>query len=506
MTVSLGDHSIRSVVIAGGGTAGWMAAVMLARRLERLPVTITLVESPEIGAVGVGEATVPAIRDFHRDIGVSDMDVMRATGGTAKLGIAFEDWLRPGHRFFHPFGLYGSRSRGVQFHQYWLKLRAEGLEAPIGDFSLAVALADAGRFATPPEQPATDLQVYDWAMHFDAGRYARFLRSLAEDLGVQRIDGTIVEAQRDCEIGHVSALRLRDGKTVSGDLFLDCTGFRALLIGGAMEQGYQDWSHLLPCDRAVAIPCARTAPLTPYTRSRAKVAGWQWRIPLQHRVGNGYVYASKHISDDEAVASLQGDLEGEALAEPNLLRFVTGHRKRFWHGNVVALGLAAGFMEPLESTSIVLIQTGIERLIELFPDRDFAPELADDYNRRAELEWARIRDFLLLHYWANRRMGEPMWDAVRAVELPEPLRRKIALFRARGNFIRYEWETFQDPSWLSMYAGFELLPGTHDPLADHFAVAELNAALARMRDTVARHIAAARPHAEWVSANCAASS
>ena len=498
------SERVRSILIVGGGTAGWMAAALLARRFERQPVAITVIESPDISTVGVGEATVPAIRDFHRDIGLDDLDVMRATEGTAKLGIEFDGWLRPGHTFFHPFALYGSRSRGVPFHQYWLRLRTAGDAHALDEYNLGTHLARAGLFMPPPEKPSTDFGVFDWALHFDAGLYAHVLRRLAIGLGVRHVEAHVVDVALDGETGFVRAVETREAGTIPADLFIDCSGFRGLLIAGALGEGYEDWSDLLPCDRAVAIPCTHGGPLSPFTRSTALSAGWKWRIPLQHRVGNGYVYSSRHISDDEAVATLRDRLEGEPLAEPNLLRFTTGHRTRFWHKNVVALGLAAGFMEPLESTSIVLIQTGIERLIELFPTRRCDPVISDEYNRKASLEWERVRDFLLLHYWANRREGEPMWDAARAATLPETLARKINLFTARGAFVRYEWESFQDPSWLSLYDGFDLLPATYDPLADYFGEDDLRRALARMREAIGKAAASARPHKDFIAAHCAA--
>ncbi len=494
------ENAIRSIVIVGGGTAGWMAAAALVGRLERQAVDITVVEAPDIRTVGVGEATVPGIRDYFRDLGVTEQEVMRATHGTIKLGIDFVGWRREGHRFFHPFGLYGMASRGVAFHHYWLKLRASEQVGPLADYCLATALAYAERFAPPPVETGNDFNTFNWAVHFDAGRYAAFLRDYAVARGVRHVEGTIVDTALDGSSGNIDAVRLRDGGTISGDLFIDCSGFRGLLIGGALETGYVDWSDLLPCDRAVAIPCAHGADgLTPYTRSTAHRAGWMWRIPLTSRVGNGYVYSSRHISDDEAVASLRATLEGEALAEPNILRFTTGRRERFWHRNCVALGLAAGFMEPLESTSITLIQTGIEKLIGLFPDRRFDPALADEYNRATALEYERIRDFLLLHYVANGRHGEPMWDACRALSLPEPLAHKLRLFRARGRFVRYEWESFLDPSWISIYEGLDVLPAAWDPLADYFTTEQLHGALARIRGRIADQVARATPIRDYLA-------
>jgi tryptophan 7-halogenase len=491
---------VRTLVIVGGGTAGWMAAAALAGRFERHPMKIVVIESPDIRTVGVGEATVPGIRDFFRDLGVSEGEVMRATKGTVKLGIDFVDWAGPDSRFFHPFSLYGAPSRGVAFHQYWTRMRRAGDAHPIDDYSLGTALARSNRFMPPLQKSQGDLSVFDWAVHFDAGLFARFLQQYAETRGVRHVSATVQHVRRDPGNGLIAGVDLSDGTQVDGDLFIDCTGFRALLIGQTLGETYVDWSDHLPCDRAVAIPCRHGADgLTPYTRSTARTAGWQWRIPLHHRVGNGYVYSSRHISDDEAVRALTDSLEGEALADPNMIRFTTGHRSRFWSGNCIALGLAAGFLEPLESTSITLIQTGIEKLIELFPDRTMQPALADEFNRATSREYERIRDFLLLHYWANGRHGEAMWDACRALELPEPLRHKINLWQARGKLVRYEWESFQDPSWVSMYAGFGILPDRYDPLADFFSEEEVRTALSRMRDTVQQLAASAELHDRFMA-------
>ncbi|MES1158351.1 MAG: tryptophan halogenase family protein [Terricaulis silvestris] len=500
---SLTPAPIRSLAIVGGGTAGWMTAVKLACHLSRQPVEITLIESSDIGAVGVGEATVPAIRTYFKEIGVSDHDVMRASQGTVKLGIQFQGWLKPGAQFFHPFSLFGARVRGVPFHHYWLKLCHLGAPTDLGAYSLSTVMAEQGRFREPTQNPEGDLSVYDWAVHFDAGLYARYLRDYGLRLGVKRIDAKIVDIALRPSDGFIQSVQLESGEHVAADLFIDCSGFRALLIN-ALGVGFEDWTKYLPCDRAAAMPCERQAPLTPFTQSIAQKAGWRWRIPLQHRVGNGYVYCSNYISDDEAITTLIANLEGKTLGEPNLIRFTTGHRKKHWEKNCVAIGLAAGFMEPLESTSIVLVQSAIDQLIELFPDLSFNPALEDEFNRRSALEWERIRDFLILHYWANQRPEEPFWRECRTIHLPERLAHKIRMFKERGVIIRYEWETFLDPSWLAMFAGFDLLPRSYDPMADFFTPAQLSEALERMRQTIASAAATGEPHLDYINRYCRA--
>jgi len=490
---------IRSIVIVGGGTAGWVAAALLAKRLERQDIMITVVESSAIGTVGVGEATTPAIRDYFRAAELDEFAVMKAANATIKLGIRFDGWTGEDSSFFHPFGLYGVASNGVAFHHYWLKLRAAGDRRPIGDYCLATQLAAANRFM-PPHRPAPDYAFFDWAVHFDAALFARHLASVARARGVRHVDARMRRAIRDETTGLITAIDTEEAGTIGADLFVDCTGFRSLLLGQSLEEPYVEWTDLLPCDRAVAMPCAHGGPLTPYTQAIAMPAGWRWRIPLQHRVGNGYVYSSRHLSDDEAVAALAGRLEGERLGEPNLIRFVTGRRRRFWTGNCVALGLAAGFLEPLESTSITLIFSGIERLLHLFPDRSFDPALAEDYNRITALEYERVRDFLLLHYWGARR-EEPLWRAMRDVELPEKLAHKVRMFIRRGRMVRYEWDAFQDPSWLSMFAGLDLLPERWDPLADYFPIEEVTGALSRIRDQIALGLKSSGSHEAFVERN-----
>lgn len=490
---------VRSIVIVGGGTAGWMAATYLARRLAHLRLAITVVDSSAIGTVGVGEATVPAIRDFLRAVELGEPEVLRETEGTIKYGIRFVDWKQPGHAFFHPFGLYGVPARGVAFHHYWLKLRAAGDATPLAAYALATQLAEQGLFLPPNDRPANDLGVFNFALHFDASKFAAMLRRLALANGVAHTDGRIEQVELDPGDGRVAAVKLEDGQRIAADLWIDCSGFRSLLLGEALGVPYVDWRRWLPCDRAIALPCRAAVPAhRPMTTATARAAGWQWHIPLRHRIGNGHVYCSDFTDDDAAETVLRASLEGDALAEPNRLRFTTGHRERFWERNVVGLGLASGFLEPLESTSITLIQSGLERFVHLFPDQAMDPRLAATFNRQSRLEFERIRDFLLLHYWANRRTGEPFWDHMRALEPTDGLATKLDAWRSAGEFVRNEWDTFQDPSWLSMYAGFDDLPERHSPLADQFSVAELAGTMERMRQAIAGTLALAEPHAAFL--------
>jgi tryptophan 7-halogenase len=494
-------RNIRRIVIVGGGTAGWMSAAYLARKLRHLPIAITVVDSSAIGTVGVGEATVPAIRDFFAAVELGEPEVLAATEGTIKYGIRFVDWAGAGKSFFHPFGLYGVPARGVAFHHYWLKLRAAGHELPLSHYCLATQLAERSLFLPPPDRPVNDLGVFNFAVHFDASKFAAMLRRLSMTNGVAHIDARIDHVERDGADGRIVAVNTADGGRIEGDLWIDCSGFRSLLLGEAMAVPYRDWRRWLPCDRAIALPCRATGPHKPMTTATARAGGWQWHIPLQHRVGNGHVYCSEFVDDDEAERVLRENVEGEVLAEPNRLRFTTGHRERFWEGNVVGIGLSAGFLEPLESTSIVLIQSALERLVKLFPDRDIDPRLAATYNRQSVLEFERIRDFLVLHYAANKRVGEPFWDAMRAMELPGTLQGRLDAWRAGGEFVRHEWDTFQDPSWLSMYAGFGDLPARHSPLADQFSDTELTDTFDRMRAAIGATLQHAEPHAAFLARN-----
>lgn len=491
---------LKQVVILGGGTAGWMTAAALAYKLGKLGLTITLIESSQIGTIGVGEATVPAIRRYFESLGLDAFEVLHATNGTIKLGIEFDGWRCEGHSFIHPFGRYGLQAGPVAFHDSWNRLRAAGETASLDDYSLGTQLARAGRVLLPPREPRGDFELFDWAVHFDAGRFAQFLRQFSEARGVRRIDARLREARLHPETGQITELLLDTGEAVSGELFIDCSGFHRLLIDGALHAGFEDWRHWLMCDRAIALPCAQKDPvaLAPYTRSRALTAGWTWRIPLQNRVGNGYVYSSDHISDDAALTALQGELEGEALASPNPVRFRAGHVRRFWIKNCVAIGLSGGFLEPLESTSISLIQMGIDKLVHFWPDTHMAAELAAEYNRLSVQEFERIRDFIILHYCANGRADGELWRYCREMTLPDSLAHKLSLFRARGLIVQYESESFFDSSWVCMYANFGIEARAWDPLTNLLPIGELTEVTRRLRTDIAAMAREGSPHRDFL--------
>jgi len=503
---------VRSVVIVGGGTAGWMTAASLAHRLQQLGVSITVVESSSIGTIGVGEATVPAIRRYFQSLGLNAFEVMKATHGTIKLAIEFDGWRHEGHSFMHPFGRYGLEAGPVAFHDIWNRLRQHGQEdsniaGTLDEYSMGAQLARAGRVAMPPENPRVDFEHFDWAVHFDASRFATFLRAFAEARGVRRIDARVAEVLRDGEREHIRGVRLESGDVLEASLFVDCSGFHRLLIERTLNTGFVDWRHWLMCDRAVALPCvAAEESFTPYTRSRALDAGWTWRIPLQNRVGNGYVYCSDFISDEQALATLRGQLEGQVLGEPNFVKFRAGHVRRFWIGNCVAIGLASGFLEPLESTSISLIQMGIDKLLHFWPDEDMTPELvarlSSEYNRLSVTEFERIRDFIILHYSANGRQGDhgrgELWRYCREMPLPETLTRKIAMYRARGLIQQFDSESFFDPSWLCMYGNLGIEAASWDPLTNLLPLPELENVTRRVRDDIARVARGAAQHREFL--------
>ena len=489
---------VGSIVIVGGGTAGWMAAAAAARFLDDGARTITLIESDAIGTVGVGEATIPPILDFNKLLGIDEAEFLRETGATYKLGIEFVDWGALGEMYFHPFGTFGRDFGGVAFHQYWLKFRDRPGYADLGRFSLATLAARAGRFAQASGDRKTPRHELAHAYHFDAGRYAAFLRKRAEAQGVVRIEGRIARVLQDGESGFVTAVVLDSGASVEGDLFIDCSGFRSLLLGQTLGVGYCDWSHWLPCDRAVAIPSARTAPLLPYTRSTARAAGWQWRIPLQHRTGNGYVYASAHVSSATAEQDLRAALDGAPVGEARHLSFTAGVREKLWDKNVVALGLAGGFIEPLESTSIHLIQTGISKLFWLFPDAGGSSIERDTYNRQMREQYDYIRDFIVLHYKATRRDDTPLWRYVRDMPIPDSLAHKLELFREKGRILRYDHDLFAVPSWIAVMLGQNVMPSGYNTLVDAMDAERVLGAMEQLADSYAAQVRSMPDHADFV--------
>lgn len=456
--------AIRRIVIVGGGSAGWMAAAALSAVVGRRVQEIILVESSEIGTIGVGEATLPTLRAFNGTLGIDEIEFIRKTQATFKLGIEFRGW-NPQRTFFHGFGDFGPDLRGASPHQLWLRTRAAGDDQSYADYSISTVAARLGRFAPPLPDRGSVLGSYSYAFQFDATAYAAYLRVFAERRGVRRIEGRIVDVRLRPDDGFVEAVLLQGGHAVGGDLFIDCSGFAALLIERALHAGFEDWSKWLPCDRALAVACARTGEPAPFTSSIAHQAGWQWRIPLQHRTGNGHVFCSSYIGEEEAARTLLANLEGEALAAPRLLKFTAGRRRESWKRNCVALGLAGGFLEPLESTSIHLVESGIGRLIELFPDRGFEPKLAQEYNRLMARSYEAIRDFIILHYHASGREGE-LWRYCRNMPIPEGLRHQIELFKAGGVVALYESGAFAEPSWVSLYFGLGVFPRRHDPMAE----------------------------------------
>jgi tryptophan 7-halogenase len=493
---------LKSVVIVGGGTAGWMTAAALATVLKGR-YALTLVESDEIGIVGVGEATIPMIQLFNQIVGLDENSFLRATQGTFKLGIEFVNWGRLGDRYMHGFGRVGQDLWTVGFQHYWRKMRDLGRAGPLEAYSVTRMAALAGRFQ-PARTDNSPLGEVVHAYHFDAGLYARFLRSVAEQRGVRRVEGKITRVLQREPDGHVSAVELASGQQVEGELFIDCSGFRGLLIEQTLKTGYEDWSHWLPCDRALAVPCESAPRLLPYTRSTAHRAGWQWRIPLQHRIGNGHVYCSRHMSDDEAAATLLANLDGKPLAEPRAIPFTTGMRKKAWNANVVAIGLSSGFLEPLESTSIHLIQATIQQLIDFFPSRAFRQTDVDEFNRRSRFHFERIRDFIILHYHVNQRTDSAFWRDCAHMEVPQSLREKLDLYTSTGRIFRFDNELFTEVGWLQVMEGQNLRPQAYHPLADLIDDDETAAYLDSVREVIAKCVDTMPTHEQYIERHCKA--
>ena len=498
----MSGSKIKKIVVVGGGTAGWMAASSLSSFLRSEANTeIVLVESSQIGTVGVGEATLPTIRGFNLSLGIDEVDFIKKTRATFKLGIEFKDWYKVGQSFFHPFASYGVPINSVGFHHFHKKFAECGYDYPISDFCFPSAMVKQNKFAQPHANPSTPLASYSYAFHFDAVLYAKYLSDYAIGRGVKKYDDIVTSVKQD-EKGFIESIILESGEEISGDLFIDCSGFQGLLIEKALKTGYENWTEWLPCDRAVAVQSEVDIEPTPFTRATAHEAGWRWRIPLQHRMGNGYVYCSQFIDDERAEETLLNNVEGKVLNTPRILKFVTGMRKKFWNKNCIALGLASGFMEPLESTSIALIQAGISKLQTFFPHNGFNEADIQEANRLNEAEFNRIRDFLILHYKANQRGDNDFWKQCQSMPIPDTLAHKIELYKSRGHLVKYEEESFEDGSWLTMYNGFNIQPDSYDPRVDWMPQGELVNSLLSMRKSIQGAAGKAPSHAAFIAKHC----
>ncbi|MGJ8690861.1 MAG: tryptophan halogenase family protein [Thalassotalea sp.] len=508
------------IVILGGGTAGWMTAAALAKLIPQSQFSITLVESDQIATVGVGEATIPSIRAFNQRLGINEVEFMQATKATFKAGIEFQDWAEIGDRYLHPFGAFGEKINGIAFYQYWLKNHMAGGNSPLGDYSLAVKACQAGKFQQPSSDPDLLTSTYSYAYHFDASLYAKYLRKFSEKLGVNRIEGKVERATLD-ERGHITSLVLATTQVIEGDFFIDCSGFRAQLIGQTLNAEFEDWSAWLPCNKAVAIASEHSFEAdhklnpAPYTKSMAKAAGWQWQIPLQHRIGNGYVYCDKYINQEQALTTLLANLPGQAVSEPKFLAFTTGCRKQAWVKNCLAIGLASGFLEPLESTSIYLIEAAIIKFIELLPQatrqleyepQRLAAELeikAQAYNRSLAIEMTRIRDFLILHYHANQRTDSEFWRDVRAMAIPDSLKERMTMFQETSHIQTYKTGIFFESSWTAVYFGQKFFPKRYDARVDLFPASTYQDQLEKTRNQVLNTVNSMPSHQDFLlSAGC----
>ncbi len=494
------DLNIKEIVIVGGGTAGWMAASALSIMLKNPGIRIRLVESEQIGTVGVGEATIPHIRYFNQLLNLNEADFLRKTNATFKVGIEFVNWGQVGDRYFHSFSPYGVNMEGVHFHHFWLRHAMNEGAAPIDEYNLHCLASKLNKFTHPkPELRGSPLSSIEYAFQFDAALYAKYMRGVAESRGVQRVEGKIVDVKQRAEDGFIESVILESGEEVAGQLFIDCSGFRGLLIEQALETGYDNWSHYLPCNRAVAQGCETDGPPIPYTRATAHEAGWQWRIPLQNRIGNGHVYCADYISDDEAYAKLKTGLDGSPIGDPKFLRFTTGVRKQSWNKNVVALGLSAGFLEPLESTSIHLIQTAVARLLTNFPDTLFNQHDIDYYNRKTRLEFEQVRDFLILHYCATQRDDSPFWNYVRTMDLPVSLQERIEIYRENGRLYRDNNELFSENSWFAVFEGQNIRPKRYHPVIDFMSDEMLDRRMSEVRRTMHKCLDAFEDHTTYLN-------
>jgi tryptophan halogenase len=495
----VGDRRIGKIAIIGGGTAGWMTAAALAHALDARACSITLVESDDIGTIGVGEATIPTIHWFNQLVGLNEREFMRETQGSYKLGIEFKNWTKPGHRYFHPFGRYGFPQDGISFQHRWIRAQLEGQVDNFEDYSLNTVAALAGKFEFPATDPRSLLSTLGYAYHFDASLYAKHLRAGAERRGVKRCEGKVDHIDQHPETGFVTAVRTHRGELIEAELFIDCSGMRGLLIEGLLKTGFEDWSHWLPCDRAVAVASERMEAPQPFTRSTQREAGWQWRIPLQQRTGNGYVFCSRFISDDEAAAVLFANVEGKALGTPRFIPFKAGKRRLLWNKNVVAIGLSAGFLEPLESTSIHFIQSGIAKLLSLFPTRDCDPYTAEQYNRVCAGELNAVRDFLVLHYHATGGHDTALWQHCRNMTLPDSLIYKEEQFKRSGRIVLDADDLFKESSWFAVLNGQGFCARDYNPLIDSIDRESNRSHLQRLRGEIKDIVGKMRPHQAFLA-------
>ena len=490
----MSEH-LRRIVIAGGGTAGWMAAAAISRTLGKV-VDVTLIESDAIGTIGVGESTIPPLITFNRLLGINEAEFMRATNATFKLGIMFDNWKDVGHKYFHSFGLTGKDHWSAGFQHFWLHGLTKGHDQSYDDYCLELVAAREGRFAHLPDERM------NYAYQLDSTLYARFLRKMAEADGTKRVEGKIANVEVDGESGNIATLVLESGERIDGDLFLDCTGFRALLIGQTLGVGHDDWTHWLPCDSAIALQTESVGPAVPFTRAMAHDSGWQWRIPLQHRVGNGIVYCSRYLDKDAALERLLGNIEGKVLTDPNVLRFGAGTRVKQWHRNCVAVGLSGGFMEPLESTSIHLIQRAVLRIIRMLPAGEISERDVAEFNDQQMQDALQIRDFLILHYKATNRRDSEFWRYCASMPIPDSLEQKIELFRETGRVFRKNEELFVENSWVQVMMGQGITPQSYHPIAQKLSDEELTRLLGTIRDMVAGTVKSLPEHSAYVSQYC----
>jgi len=502
----MAEH-IKQILIVGGGTTGWMAAAALSHLLTGTSISIRLIESEAIGTVGVGEATIPPIKMFNDMLGLNENEFVKETQATFKLGIEFIDWKRLGHSYIHPFGDFGIDFDVIPFYQYWVRQFLAGHDRDLFDYSLMARACEAGKFMRPlKDRPKSALAGINYAYQFDAGLYGAYLRRYAESKGVERLEGKIIDTSQNNETGFVESVTTDDGRRLDADFFIDCSGFRGVLIEGALSTGYRDWSQWLPANRAVAIGCQAHGEPIPYTKATAREAGWQWRIPLQHRTGNGHVYASEFMSDTRAADILIDNLDAPALGDPKFLRFTTGHRKQFWNKNVLALGLAAGFMEPLESTSIHLVQTSLARLLTHFPDKSFNAHDIDAFNKRTLLEYERVRDFLVLHYTATERTDSKFWRYCQTIEQSEHLKQKIRQFKSAGRIFDAHLDLFSTPSWLAVMYGQGIVPQGYNPVANKVSTEKLSGVMAQIEEAIIAGVDYMPSHQGYIDEHCRAES